>query len=134
MTLSLGDSANWEMFYQNTYNRRYDVPVTHPDYAYIGEIILPVLINSNILTVKATTSNGKPNWKQAGNVRQIARTSIPDVGITDSYLNKRYLISLDKSTLLIFDREITPVYALWFRPFDWIPDITLQIYTYTGEL
>ncbi|WP_392533765.1 hypothetical protein [Nostoc sp. C117] len=134
MSLSLGNTANWSLFYSETFTRRYDIPIVHPDYGYIGELVIPVLFDSPYLTVKASTSDGKPNWKQLGYVKQKIRVGIQEGGTVDAFLNRRYLLSLNQPTLLTFDPNIAATYTLWFRPFNWFKDVTIEIYEYTGTL
>lgn len=132
MSLSLGNTANWSLFYTNTFTQRYDIPVENADYGFIGELVIPILFDSHILTVKASSSDAKPTWKQLGFVKQKIRTGITVGGTVDSFINQRYLLSLNQPTLLIFDPNIASNYALWFRPFNWFKDVTLDIYEYTG--
>ncbi|MEH2200206.1 hypothetical protein [Nostoc sp.] len=132
MPLSLGNTANWLLFYQETFTQRYDLPVENADYGLIGQLVIPVLFDSHILTVKATSENSKPMWKQLGFVKQKIRTGIVEGGTVDSFINQRYLLSLNQPTLLIFNKDIASTYALWFRPFNWFKDVTLSIYEYTG--
>ncbi|WP_445632357.1 DUF4365 domain-containing protein [Nostoc sp. DSM 114161] len=134
MVLQLGDASKWSLFYQETFTQRYDLPVTHADYSLIGELVIPVLFDSHVLTVKATSPDAKPNWKQLGYVKQKVRTAIQEGGTVESFVNQRYLLSLNQPTLLMFDKEIASTYALWFRPFNWFKTVSLEIYEYTGTV
>ncbi|MEH2174247.1 hypothetical protein [Nostoc sp.] len=133
MSLSLGNAANWSLYYHETFAKRYDISVQDPDYGFIGELVIPVLFDSPYLTVKAVSSTAKPTWKQLGYVKQKIRVGIEAGGTVDAFLNRRYLLSLNQPTLLTFDPNIASTYALWFRPFNWFDDVTLSIYTYTGD-
>ncbi|QKQ76350.1 hypothetical protein [Nostoc sp. TCL240-02] len=134
MSLQLGNTANWSLFYSETFTQRYNLPVENADYGLIGELVIPVLFDSHILTVKASSDGAKPSWKQLGYVKQKIRTGITEGGTVDSFINQRYLLSLNQPTLLIFDPNVASTYALWFRPFNWFTTVKLDIYEYTGTL
>lgn len=133
MVLALDNIANWNLAYTGTFTPTFDLTLPLSDYGYIGEVQIPSTFDSSYLTVKATSPDAKPSWRQLGYARQKFRVGVQDGGV-DAVLNKRYLLSLNQPTLLVFDPSIAPTYTLSLRPFNWFKTVTIYIYKYTGTL
>ncbi|WP_375495400.1 hypothetical protein [uncultured Nostoc sp.] len=134
MALALGDTNNWNLFYTGTFTPNFDPTLPESEYGYIGEVVIPLLFDSPYLTVKATSPDAKPSWKQLGFARQKIRVGIQAGGGVDAFINQRHLLSLNQPTLLAFDPNIASTYALSVRPFNWFKTVGLYIYEYTGTL
>lgn len=128
--LNLSDSSKWQSLWSGSFSAL--GIAGKPGYHYpIDPILVPVLLESRIIAITATSATAKPKWWYAGKVRQIIQTGITVGGVVDAASVNVKKLSLDKINLLIF-QPLTPTYALEFEPIWWLDVIELSVWAYTG--
>jgi hypothetical protein len=127
--LQLQNAANWQSIWSTTVNA---VKLADGSSQFIPAIICPILLETNIIVVFATSESAKPSWQIAGNVARKISTGITlPGGFPDTTISDVRLLRLNKLNLFRFQR-LTDTYALEIRPKWWIEDISLNLFVYTG--
>jgi hypothetical protein len=128
--LNLSDSSKWQSLWFGSFSAL--GVANKPGYYYaIEPIIVPVLLESRIIAISATSATAKPNWFYAGKARQRIQTGIVVGGVSDAASTSIKKLSLDKINFLEFP-PLAPTYALEIEPIWWLKDISLSVWIYTG--
>jgi hypothetical protein len=127
--LQLQNAANWRSIWSTSVA---SVKLADGSSQFIPPIIVPVLLETNIITIYAASQSAKPSWQIAGNVARKISTGITlPGGSPDTAIAELRLLRLNQLNLFRFQR-LTDTYALEIRPKWWIEDIDLNIFIYTG--
>ncbi len=128
--LNLSDSSKWELLWSGSFTAL--GIANKPGYHHpLDPISVPVLLESRIIAITATSATAKDKWWYAGKARQIIQTGITVGGVADAASVSIKKLSLDKINLLVFP-SLTPTYALEIEPIWWLSEIDLSVWTYTG--
>jgi hypothetical protein len=128
--LNLADSSRWQSLWFGSFSAL-GVP-GKPGYTYpIGSILCPVLMDSRIIAISATSDTAKPKWSYAGKARQKIQTGITVGGVADAASVSVKKLALDRINFVIFE-PLAPEYALEIEPIWWLSQISLTVWTYTG--
>lgn len=128
--LNLSDSSKWQSLWFGSF-----IALGLPDkpgYHYpLDPILVPVLLETRIIAITATSTTARPKWTYAGKARQKIQTGITVGGVVDAAAVSVKKLSLDKLNLLVFP-SLTPTYALEIEPIWWLERIELSVWTYVG--
>ncbi len=131
--LQLGNSANWEVIYnQNT--AAVQLPLVGGGYKIvpIPEISVSVLLDVFVLAVSISTNVPENRtWRFAGNLRQQVSTGIVFGGSQDASFNRRYPLFLDKINLLLL-QPLSVDYSVFIKVPDWFENAEVIVWRYIG--
>jgi hypothetical protein len=128
--LNLSDSSKWQSLWFGSFTAL--GIAGKPGYHYpIDPILVPVLLDSRIIAITATSATAKPKWTYAGKARQKIQTGITVGGVVDAASVSVKKLSLDKINFLVFP-SLAPTYALEIEPIWWLNEISLSVWIYTG--
>jgi hypothetical protein len=128
--LNLSDSSKWQSLWFGSFTAL--GIAGKPGYHYpIEPILVPVLLESRIIAITATSATAKPKWKYAGKARQKIQTGITVGGVVDTASTSLKKLSLDNINLLVFP-ALAPTYALEIEPIWWLDVIAISVWEYTG--
>lgn len=127
MTLQIGNSANWEQFYSQSYEA---VNMGQGVFA-IPEITVPIRIENRYLAVYANSQSAKSSWYFAGYLNQKLELGLLTGGMPDTSSLRRMKIWLNRITFIILPNFDTD-YALTFNTANWLEDINLIVWRYVG--
>ncbi len=120
---------NWELIWEQSYQS--SVP-GKGSYAFIiGEIVVPLSLDSNTLGVYATIPK-KEQCYYVGFCQQKIATGIFSVTTPDAYVGGGYSIWSNKLIIISFDKSIK-AYSLALRPKSWIQNLNLQVFRYVEQ-
>lgn len=127
---NLQDGNLWEPAWNDSFAVT-PVPGTSNVYP-IGTIAIPVLTSNQVIGLYIGSNDSPPNWKYAGMLRQVVSTGLVVGGLANAqfsqhkvYLNRINIIDLPKATT---DS------ALYLDVPYWIPDISLNLFEFTGSV
>ncbi|NET91525.1 MAG: hypothetical protein F6K45_26190 [Kamptonema sp. SIO1D9] len=95
------------------------------------EILTSLLLTRETFLVYAVSNGAKPHWKFAGYLNQKIRTGLLVGGQPDAFF-KRRSFWLNQLTLIQFDLDLFPEYALSFSVPYWLPDIQIIVWEFRG--
>ncbi|NJN13602.1 MAG: hypothetical protein HC836_24755 [Richelia sp. RM2_1_2] len=128
---NLQDTNLWVPVWSGNFEAQ-PVPNTTNRVYPIGTIGIPVLVSSQVIGLYVGSNNSPPNWKYAGMLRQVVPTGLIVGGLANAqfsqhkvYLNRINVIDLPKCTTES---------ALYLDVPYWIPDISLNLFEFTGSV
>jgi hypothetical protein len=127
--LALQNTDNWQSLWSTSVAAS---KLADGSFIPLAPIVVPYLLETDILAIQVSATTAKPSWRVAGDVAKKIATGIttpggsPDVTISD-----RRLLWFNQLNLYRFTR-LTDTYALEITPKWWIKDIQLDIFIYTG--
>lgn len=128
--LELQDSSKWDQLW-NYAATAAPVP-NQPGYTLeIPPITLPFLLENHIIAISAKSSTAKPSWKLGGRVAKKIQTGITIGGTTDATISDAKKLWLNQINLFRFT-PYTSNYALEITPADYLTQISLSLWIYTG--
>jgi hypothetical protein len=127
--LALQNTANWQSLWSTSLAA---VQLANGSFVPMNPIVVPYLLETDIIAISVSATTAKPSWRVAGNVAKKIATGITTPGgAPDTTISDRRLLWFNQLNLYRFAR-LTDTYALEITPKWWIKDIQLDIFIYTG--
>lgn len=130
LEVDIANSANWELIHHSSH----DTPmVSNITYRPIADIDVSggILIDSPLIAVHAASATAKGTWHSAGFITQRTRIGVTVGGSPDADTSDSRRILLRKVKMVFWNRAIQN-YQLVFRTHNWIRDLTIDVWKYTG--
>lgn len=128
--LNLIDPASWNQVYTES---RTAVPAT-PQGAHIPipAFEIPITMHSRVFVLKAVSTNTKPRWRFAGNLKP--RVAAPIAGINSPPVEIASLyVQLNRTKLIVLPAFLTD-YNLVLETAPWLKDLSITIWEYVGTI
>lgn len=124
-------ATDWELVWTLSQTA---APMNELDTGYepYGDLICPILLDSDLIAVRVTNPQGKASWQSAGYVFQKLRSGLSTGGANDS-LTAKIWCRLNTVNLIRLPWKISG-WELSFRPNYWHQEINLDAWEYTGNL
>lgn len=134
LILQLGNAANWSLLYQShLFAQVVGGTPQKPTYAPIGEIAVPILVESPLVAVLSGSAKAPAYYKSAGYLAQKIQIGTMAGGIPDAYYQSRRKVYLRQIQLVKFER-LSSTYQLSFFPHYWLEDLDITVWEYTGTI
>lgn len=132
LSFDIGNGNNWVSRYENSLQ---GAPAPVPgNYLPIPDLVIPITFTGQLLAISASSTTAKSTWKTAGWLWQRVLVNIGTGATSPNALSQRkYKFYLDKLTILTIPK-LASEYALSISIPQWIQDLDLEIYEYTGEI
>lgn len=128
----LANQQNWEYLWGESFQAQ-KVPNSFDRYYSIPEIEVPVLLESNVIAVYASSLTAAPHWKFAGLVKQKLQLGLTVGGGQDGYGVKVRKIWLNQITLIEF-RNLADSFSISIKVPYWLEQIQLMVWQYIGPV
>lgn len=133
LQLDLQNSANWEQVWTISKNAVVNPNGYGSNYYPMPEIAIPLLLDSPVVAIFASSSTAKATWKSAGYAYQRVGIGVTVGGATDADLGESRHVVLDRIAIAIWSR-VTNNYELTFTPRRWLNQLTLIVWKYNGPI
>lgn len=94
---------------------------------------IPLLIESPIIAVRATSEEAGGSWKLGAWCDRVIPTSSQVIAIAQISAERNPL-GLGKTTLLDFSQNPVDSYQLQIEPPYWMPDLRIEVWEYVGAI
>lgn len=123
------NETNWELFYNETKARQTQGEVSFP----IEPWELGLLADSELLAVYCSTESGGDNWRFGGYMSIGFSTGLTVGGLPDAESSQARRLQLN-SLKLYQVQKYAAEYSIRFSVPYWMPDISIQVWQYTGSI
>jgi hypothetical protein len=128
--LELQNSSKWEQLWD--YSATAAPAPDYPGYTLaILPITVPFQLENHIIAISAKSSTAKPTWRLGGRVAKKIQTGITIGGVPDVTVSDGRKLFLNQINLFRFI-PYTANYALEIIPVDYLTQISLSLWVYTG--
>jgi hypothetical protein len=127
LAYDLGNGANWANVFDDTRNALEPAPGR---YAPIDRLVLPTVLEAQVIAVGTSSSTSPAHWRYAGTLIQRHQISAVGSGLV---LGKETKCLLN-SFALVQMPLITPTYQLVYDVPPWIRSISLAVWAYHGPV
>lgn len=129
--IDLDAASLWEQRYVT--HRFGAVRPTGRGFVPIPSFEVPLLLQSPIVAVRATSDDAGEGWKLACWCDRVIGTSSPNTALTN-LTAERNPIGMGKTTVLDFTQNPADTYKLLLEPPYWMPDIRIEVWEFTGTI
>lgn len=123
------DTSLWQLRWQGTFEAERP---REGYYTPIPAVEVPVLFNSHLIAVLATSINAPPSYKTAGWVSQKIASGILTGGRPDANVTQNLKVYLGRIAILQLPKITSSFSITYFVP-HWIFDINLTFWQYADE-
>lgn len=120
---------NWELA---TSVSKTATPSGEGRYIPIQDFSVDLLIESGVAAIYCETNSGRPTWHKGGWAKQLIRTGLSIGGQADAVVASKPFF-LNEITLLNF-QDISADFDLRISIPQWLEQITIQVWAYTGDV
>lgn len=99
----------------------------------IAPFKIPLLLESPIVAVRASSEDGGKDWKLGAWCDRIIPTSSPVAAIAQISADRSPL-GLGKTTLLDYTQNPVETYQLQLEPPFWMPDLRIEVWEFMGAI
>lgn len=140
-TLDISTAGNWELAWAGIRSPTEQDKLSYRlNRRWLPAFDIPVLIESPVIAIKASSANAKPTWSSAGTLLRLVSFPKDEITIEDEFpglptavIDKRYIRLNSDFEVLIFNQS-SDTLQLSFIPKPWIFSIGIVVYAYKGPI
>jgi hypothetical protein len=127
--LDLSNQGNWDLVFSTHLRTKSQTMLRNLP---IGTADLPVVLDTPVIAVHTESEQSPPHWRSAGWLNQRVRTGITVSDVSDAEYSDSHRLLLNR--IKVFCLPNLKSYSLRFTAHNYLRDVALRVWRYTGEI